>query len=235
MLNVADLERCSTFVNCHVRPTTQLNLERSTQTLRAITVSREAGCGAAVVARKLEEILQSRSPHEACPCTMFDRNLIGKVLADHRLPAWMAKHLPEDRISRLEDITYELFGLRPACSMVIQQTSETILRLAELGNVILIGRGANVITAKLPGMFHVRLVAPLEKRIEHVHDFYNMSAPEARSFCLREDRGRRRYLKKYFDADIDNPLLYHLVINTGLVTFVDAAQLIADTALRECA
>jgi len=80
----------------------------------------------------------------------------------------------------------------------------------------------------------VRLVAPLEKRIEHVHEFYNMSRREARAFCLREDLGRHRYLKKYFNADIDNPLLYHMVINTGLVSYVDAAQSIADAALRNC-
>jgi cytidylate kinase len=44
----------------------------------------------------------------------------------------------------------------------------------------------------------------------------------------REDLGRRRYLKKYFDQDIDNPLLYHVVINTDLVPYEDAVRLIVD-------
>jgi len=34
-------------------------------------------------------------------------------------------------------------------------------------------------------------------------------------FIQREDRGRKRYLRKHYQKDIDDPLPYHLVINTG--------------------
>src|SRR5208283_2598394 len=98
-----------------------------------------------------------------------------------------------------------------------------------------IGRGSTVITAKLPNVFHVRLVAPLEKRIEHACKFYhcyNKTEAEARKFCLNEDRGRERYLKKYFHTDINDPLLYHMVINTGLVGYDEAAKLIGDAVLN---
>jgi cytidylate kinase len=44
----------------------------------------------------------------------------------------------------------------------------------------------------------------------------------------RVDLARRRYVKKYYGADIDDPLLYHLVINTDQVSHVEAARLIAD-------
>ena len=54
----------------------------------------------------------------------------------------------------------------------------------------------------------------------------------ARKFCLAEDRGRDRYLKKYFKADINDPLLYHLIINTGLVNYDEAAKLIGDAVLN---
>jgi len=197
----------------------------------AVTLSRQAGCGALVVAEKLAQILQSRSPKDACPWTVFDRNLMAKVLEDHHLPARLAKYLPEDRMTELQDIMNDLFGLRPPSWTVVEQTSETILQLAELGSVILIGRGANVITAKLPNVFHVRLVAPLEKRIEHMRESSHLTLAAARKFCLTEDRGRQRYLKKYFKADVSNPLLYHLTINTGLVSYEQAALTIANAAL----
>ena len=57
-----------------------------------------------------------------------------------------------------------------------------------------------------------------------------MTKKAAREFCLREDRGRRRYLKKYFNADTDDPLLQHLTINTGLVSYDEAARMVADAA-----
>lgn len=227
------LERCFSFINCQLQPAARpvpLSTDGSQRT--AVTISRQAGCGALVVAEKLAARLQAGAQRGAPPWTVFDRNLIEKVLEDHNLPARLAKYLPEDRVTELQDITDELFGLHPPSWTIVRQTTETMLRLAELGNVILIGRGGNVVTAKLSNVFHVRLVAPLEKRIEHAHEFYGMSRKAARQFCLSQDLGRKRYLKKYFNADVDDPLLCHLTINTGLVSYEQAAQMIADAVPR---
>jgi Cytidylate kinase-like family len=226
------LDRCLTFVNCQLQPSkVSGGRDRYIPHPRAVTISRQAGCGALIVAEKLARYLQSCSPKDAPPWTVFDRNLMDKVLEDHNLPARLAKFLPEDRVSELQDISDQLFGLHPPSWTVVQQTSETVLHLAELGSAILIGRAANTITARLPDVFHVRLVAPLEQRIEHAHKFYSMTKSEARAFCLREDRGRQRYYKKYFKANIDDPLLYHLVVNTGMVSYDEAARLIAEAAI----
>lgn len=223
------LDRCLTFINCQLQPADQSGqFGGNGAKCCAVTISRQAGCGALVVAEKLAQLLQRRSVKGAPPWTVFDRNLMDKVLDDHHVPARLAKFMPEDRATHLQDIMDELFGWRPSSETVVEQTSETILHLAEIGHVILIGRGGNVITAKLPNAFHVRLVAPLEKRIEHAHEFYDMSKKAARKFIAREDAGRRRYLRKYFNASIDDPLLYHIIINTGLVSYDDAAKMIAD-------
>lgn len=48
-----------------------------------------------------------------------------------------------------------------------------------------------------------------------------------------EDQARRRYLRRYFDADCNNPLLYHLVINTAKTGFAGAAEIIVEAALRK--
>ncbi|HVV72057.1 MAG TPA: hypothetical protein VHI52_11275, partial [Verrucomicrobiae bacterium] len=47
------------------------------------------------------------------------------------------------------------------------------------------------------------------------------------------DLGRGRYLKKYFKESIDDPLLYHLVINTDLVSHEEAAEMIAEAVVSE--
>ena len=117
---------------------------------RAITISRQSGCGAHAVAEKLAAWLQARSPKDAPPWTVFDRNLVEKVLEDHNLPQRLAKFMPEDRVSEMADTMDELFGLHPPSWTLVRQAADTILHLAELGNVILIGRGANVITQGFP-------------------------------------------------------------------------------------
>ena len=229
------LEHCPSFISSQVPAEAELDVSAKKNVRRAVTISRQAGCGALVIAGKLAQYLQAHPHGNACPWTVFDRNLIDKVLEDHNLPACLAKFLPEDRVSELEDLMADVFGVHPPSTTVLQQTAETILKLAGAGNVILIGRGANMVTARLPHMFHVRLVAPLEKRIEHVLEFYheyNRTEADARKFCLGEDEARRRYLKKYFGADIEDPLHYHMIINTGLVSYDDAARIIGDAVLK---
>jgi len=236
MILNAGAEHCLSFINSQlqgkeVKPTGTL---ASRHVRRAVTISRQAACGALIVANKLAEYLQRRSP-DACPWTVFDRNLMETVLEDHNLPPRLARHMPEDRVSQIEDLLADVFEVHPTAEAVIQQTTETILKLARLGNVILIGRGSTVITAGLPNVLHVRLVAPLEQRIKHaceIYPEYNHTLASARRFCLKEDRGRQRYLKKYFNKDIEDPLLYHLVINTGRVDYDAAAKLIAEAVLN---
>jgi len=185
------------------------------------------------VAERLAEYLHQRADEEVCPWAIFDRELVSKVLEEHHLPQSVARFMREDRISEITDTLDELFGLHPPSWTLVRKTSETILRLVDLGNVIIIGRGANIITSKLPSVFHVRLVASLENRIEHMCEITGLSRKQAQDQVLQEDIGRRRYVRKYFGKDIEDPLLYHLTINTDLVSYDEAARLIADAMLHE--
>lgn len=224
-----ELDKCQAFLDAQLRAG-QPRDDASSTRLRAITISRQAGCGASLVAERLAKLLKARDESAMAPWTVFDRNLIEQVLKDHNLPVHFAKYLPEDRIWEIQDAMDELFGVHPSTWTVVEHTAETILRLVQMGNVILIGRGANLITARMPGVFHVRLVAPLADRIAHVQRFYGKTQDEARDFIVREDKGRERYLKKYFEADLNDPLHYHLVLNTSLVSYDAAAEIIYQAA-----
>ncbi len=197
----------------------------------AITISRMAGAGGYRVASKLAEYLQSHVPAR-CEWTVFDRNLIEKVLEDHHLSKRIADFMSESHTPALTDSVEEWLGLHPSSWTLAQQTAETILRLAQMGNVVLVGRGGNVITSKLPNVFHVRLVASLEKRIDLAQEDFNLDRRAALERITKEDKGRRRYVKENFDKDIDDPLLYHLILNTDLIRHDDAARLIGDEVIR---
>lgn len=223
------LERCLSFINCQLQtPGSPLPGYRNGERPPAITISRQAGSGAHQVAEKLVQILQSRAPADACPWAVFDRNLVDKVLEDHHLPSRLARFMPEDRISELSDTMDELFGLHPPSWTLVRKAAETILRLADLGNVILIGRAAHVITSRMENLFHVRLVGSVENRMKRMQQTAGLSAKAALERVRREDLGRKRYLSKYFGKDIDDPLLYHVVINTDWAPCEEAARLIAD-------
>jgi hypothetical protein len=67
--------------------------------------------------------------------------------------------------------------------------------------------------------------------MEYVQKRYDIGRKTALEFIRTEESGRRRYLKKYFRQDIDDPLLYHLVINTDLLGHKLAARVIEATML----
>ena len=227
------LDQALTFINCQMQPAgAGLTALEDGVPRRAVTISRQTGSGAHSVAEKLAALLQAHTPKEACPWTVFDRNLVEKVLQDHDLPERVARFMPEDRISSISDTMEELFDLHPPSWLLVRKISETILNLVELGNVIVIGRGATVISAKLDHVFHVRLVGSLRKRVQNVQELNHLSKEAALRLIQREDRGRERYLKRYFKTDLEDPLLYHLVINTDLVSYDEAAQIIANAVLK---
>ena len=224
----AGLEHCLSFINCQLQsPRGVLGFHNGNHR-RAITISRQTGSGGHAIAERLAALLQARRPGTGAPWTVFDMNLVERVLEEHHLPQRLARFMPEDRTSEIADTMDELFGLHPPSWTLVRKTAETILRLAEMGNVIILGRGSNIITAKLEHMFHVRLVGSLERRIRHVQEVNQLSPGEAQAFVHSHDLGRSRFVRKYFNREIEDPLLYHMVINTDLVSFEEAAELIAD-------
>jgi cytidylate kinase len=198
----------------------------------AITISDLTGSGAHEIARQVAALLQGNEPRGAAPWTVFDRQLVEKVLEDHHLPKRLAKLMPEDRRSYLNDVLDELVGLRPPSWVLVPKVIKSILQLAEVGHVILVGRGASFVTARLSNTFHVRLVASLPQRIERVQNQQNLSARQAAKFIAKSDRGRGRYVRAYFHSRIDDDLQYHLVLNTDRLPLAEAADLIAYGAGR---
>ena len=223
-------DRCFSFIHGQVGPTSRPSVAVATQ--RAVTISRQAGCGGLLVANKLSDFLRRHTTPDEPVWTIFDRDLMGRVLAEHDLPDYLKKYLPEDRISMFEDTLADIFGMRPTSQTVVEQTAETILRLATLGHVILIGRAGNIVTARLPHVLHVRLVAPLEDRIERICRDDKKTPDEARKFCLEEEQARARYVKTYYHANIDDPLLYDLTINTSSVGYEETARLVGEAVLH---
>jgi len=229
MIN-ASLDRCFSFINSQSIPTAKT--ETAAGLRRAVTISRQAGCGAVHVAEKLANYLQEHAPTPGVKWTIFDRQLMAKVLEDHNLPRHIEKLLPEDRADRVEELLAEIFNVHPSANTMVKLIAETVLQLAELGSVIIIGRGANIVTARLPHVLHIRLVASLEDRIERIARDDHKTLAEARRFCLEEDPARTRYMKSYFNTDINDPLHYHLVINTSRMGYESAARMIGEAVLR---
>lgn len=199
--------------------------------LPAVTISRETGGGAVTIAQSLADYLQHHQADPSLPWAVFDRELIKKVLDDNVFPAHFAHYLAEDASNPLQDAFESILGLHPGMSTLVRCVTRTIFNLARRGNVILVGRGSNIITASFKHVLHVRLIASREARIENLERYYLFGREDAEEFLVKTDKARKRYVRQNFSADIDDPLAYHLVINTGRLGFDASARVIGEAVL----
>jgi cytidylate kinase len=224
-------EKSKRYIESHTQTSDQKFIKR--ELYPCITISRQTGAGSKPVCEKLIEIMDEYSEFEGVKWAFFDRNLIEKVLEDHNLPKQISEFMHEGKYKHLNSVVYEMLGLKPSEWTLVHKTTDTILQLARMGNVVIVGRGAHIITAKLKNTFHVRLIASLEKRIEHIKDLMNMNEKEVLTYIKKEDENRKKYLKSYFHVDIDDPLLYHMTVNTDLLTHSGTAYLIAEAVVQK--
>ena len=226
-------EKCKRYIECHSQHTDEFNQHLRTKGLfPTLTISRQTGAGASSVGEKFIEII-SKAPTDCnCEWAYFDKNLIEKVIADYNLPDFFSGLKVEDKYSGIEPIFKDFVWPSESKWSLAHKTTKTILKLANVGNVVIVGRGANIITAKLKNVFHVRLVAPLEHRIKHIREYFGMSVKEAEEYTTREEAARKKYVKSYFFKDIDDPVHYHLILNTHLLGYDGAAEVIARSIVK---
>jgi len=202
----------------------------------AITISRQTGAGALTVANLVATKLEVSCPGDPpCPWSVFDRNLAARILEDHGLAAKIEQFMPEDAKLPLTDTLEVLLGLHPTAWTLKEHAKETIRRLAAKGNVILVGRGGAAIISHLPHILHIRLVAPFSFRVQHFADFHQITEEKATKQVRETDEARHRFVQRFLGADVDDPVHYHLVINTGRTGFEGAAQIIAQALVEQLA
>lgn len=107
-----------------------------------------------------------------------------------------------------------------------QITQRVILELATEGNAVIVGRGSQFLLHNAPRTLHIYIFAPLPHRIEIIMQQFQLNRQEATQLIEQKDHEQDAYLRRYYGTDGRQPTLYHLLINTGLFSFENAANFI---------
>ncbi|HTL66529.1 MAG TPA: cytidylate kinase-like family protein [Lacunisphaera sp.] len=180
-----------------------------------ITISRENCAGATTLGRLLLPRLDEQFGDEERSWMFLDKDLLTHALTQHHLPEHLATYLPEDRVSEIKGMIGEIVGLHPPLWELEHRVSEAILQIALLGHVIFAGRASHLITRGVPGGLHLRLVAPMEVRVQRLQAMQGCDRATAIRTLEETDRARSRYVHSNFEANIDDPHAYDLMINTA--------------------
>jgi len=114
----------------------------------------------------------------------------------------------------------------------VDMVGMVIRDLAREGNVVIAGRGSQVLLRDAPRALHVQVVAPFDHRVVILAQREGIEEREAAKRLKASDMARRDYLRQYHQVNWLDPTLYDLVINTHRIPAHEAAPMIAHTYQR---
>ena len=185
---------------------------------RLITIEREYGCGAAAIAAQLADHLGWK---------LWDQLLTDEIARLANVDRSAVRRCDERMDSRLHRLarsfwrgSYERNSAALGSQMfdadcMLAMMQETMNKIAQEGNAVVVGRGAPYLLRENPDAFHVFLYAPRSEKIRRVMA-EGHSEDDAVDQVDSVDRERVAYVKHYFNADWPTRSLYHLMLNTAV-------------------
>ncbi len=110
--------------------------------------------------------------------------------------------------------------------------SIVIRELAQSPSIVIRGRGSQFILKDHPGAIHTLVVASPEVRLKRVMLTSQLQESEANKEIVQYDKGRREFNRRFFSADVEDPVHYDVVVNTRRLSFEDSAVIIMDALGR---
>jgi cytidylate kinase len=199
--------------------------------LTVITLSRQSGSSGNEVAHFLCEKLNYR---------LFDKTMMAQLakelndkaagaeeISEHHQKTVLERILnPFDGIFEAGHVAQRDISLAEDSMLSISQVRDLIKAAYDHGNVVIVGRGSQVVLAGLPDVLHVRIVASYQTRVKTWQQRKNLSYKEAQKVVRERDRAHVDFVKNFFDTDLRDATLYDLVINTNKLSPLSAAELI---------
>jgi cytidylate kinase len=195
-----------------------------------ITISRQIGSGGTYIGQEVAKRLG---------CRYMDREIVREV-ADHLKED---EDLLADRQERVSSFWERLVRSCAACTPetgyapppirplmdgeLFAAEALIIRKIAERCTAVIVGRGAFHILSDVPGLVKVFLHAHPEFRIRRVMDVFHIAdAEQAETLVGDSDKHRRRFIRTIAGVEWTDAVNYHLSIDTGVVGFADACEMI---------
>jgi hypothetical protein len=196
--------------------------------MAVVTIARLTGSGGDVIAARVAEGLRY---------DLIDSALLTKIAEhagvrleqvmglDERCESRMVKWLLKIITPKVKKIIHEEEPhLKP--EGYIEYLTHVIHGMAEKGKIVIVGRGGQFILREMGNAFHVRVIADQSTRVNWLKQSYEISEEEALDRIKRSDAMKRNFSRRYFRKDWDDPLLYHVMVNTSRLPVEEASEMI---------
>ena len=169
-----------------------------------VAITRQAGTNASEIARLVGLKLG---------WDVYDKNLLDLVSERFHEPRLMLDLVDETR----SNWVFDVLGIWMDHKIIPHQKFVSHLKrvmtaAAHHGKAVFVGRGAQFLLPR-QRVLAVWITASEKYRVEQVMRRQAISEADARQFVRDTDAGRQEFVKQFFHHDLNDPLLYDLVIN----------------------
>lgn len=112
----------------------------------------------------------------------------------------------------------------------LRETVEASVGKLACEGAVILGRAACLVLAEQPGVFHVRLDGPRDRRLRRGMAIEQIDKATAERHLEETDRARERYVDRLYGRRTADPSLYHLVLDATALTVDDAVALLQQAA-----
>lgn len=192
-----------------------------------INIGRQFGSGgkdiAAALGRKLD-------------IPVYDGELIDRAAQDSGFSAELFKQRDEKKTFSFSALISGAFigssNEYMGGSGLFKMQSETIMRIAEQGSAVIVGRCSDYILRDHKDALNVFITAPLEDRIRRTCERGEATPENAEQFVNRKDKGREEYYNYYSFGNWGMASGYDICINSSVLGIEGSADFIIEFARR---
>ncbi len=197
-----------------------------------ITISREVGCNGVKLANLIVDRLNNKKPD--AKWRVISKEVFNESARQLKMePEQVRKTLHQTEKFTFEDILKAFSDKNYKTDLtVIKTMKRVILQIATEGNCIIVGRAGHIIAKGIKHALHIRLVAPIEYRVETIMNNNHLNREEAIQFIENVEKERKAFRKSILKYDSSNEI-FDITFNRAAFSDEEIIELIEFAALKK--
>ena len=200
---------------------------------RLVALSAAYGAGGSVIGPALAERLGVPFVDRAIPLAVADRLEVpydDAVAHDEKVGAGWLERVLTAFVGGDTGVATPLPAEALSAEDFRRATEEVLHQQAATGEGVILGRGAVVLLREHPGALRVRLDGPPDRRARRATAIRPLDPDAAERACARFDRTHEAYVRQFYGVQIQDPALYHLVLDSTAIDADACVDIIARAA-----
>lgn len=149
-----------------------------------------------------------------------------EVIRDAASRYGIAENLLDRQLHKVPGLVQRRLGSNEERRIYLVAIRTALAERAREGDYIYHGHAGHLLLKKFPGVFKVRLIAPIAYRVAMVREKQGLSKEDAAKYIEQVDKNRTQWTKFLYGVDWLDPSLYDVVINLEFMSLDTACSMI---------